>query len=206
MKASSLTFHGTLLAAIATSGLFGALQPSLAQARQGFYCDVSTGRPATMYLSSEGQTERWITWDSNFFADAGWDPATRCREVSSRLETYRVARQLKYVTVGYMNGERVICTASEKNGRCDGLIYTLKPNQDAVATLYGFFGLREGLASARSLSESGEMPYIDVRPRLGKDSNATSLTPTKVQAAPRNTTSTPQINPTQPSGGRSSDF
>jgi hypothetical protein len=157
-----------------------------------------------MYQNSQGSIERWISWDSNFFTDAGWTPATRCNEVSNRLESYRTAKLLKYVTVGRMNGENVICTASEKNGRCGGLIYTLKPGQDAIRTLYTFFGLREGQAGVPVLSESAEIPYIDVTGRLGRD--ATAPTP-KVQPILRTPAVTTPAVGTQPSSGvRKGDF
>ncbi len=178
--------------------------PSQAQRGQGFYCDTSGGSPATMYQNSQGSIERWISWDSNFFSDAGWTPATRCNEVSNRLESFRTAKLLKYVTVGRMNGENVICTASEKNGRCSGLIYTLKPGQDAVRTLYTFFGLREGQAGVPVLSESAEIPYIDVSGRLGNDAAATTR---KIQ--PSLTTpavTTPTVKPQPSSGVRKGDF
>jgi hypothetical protein len=86
--------------------------------------------------------------------------------VSGRLEKYRSNEQLKYITVGIMNGQKVVCTASQVNGRCEDLIYTLKPNQDAVQTLNNLLSWREGQAGAPSLYESGEIPYIDVSERL----------------------------------------
>lgn len=187
--------------AIVTSSLSVVVSPSYAQGRQGFYCDLSTGRPATMYRNSQGQIERWINWDSNFFKGSGYDPVKRCQEVSNRLESYRLSKQLKYVTVGMMNNQRVICTASEKNGRCNELIYTLKPGQDAVKTLYNFLGLREGQAGVPSLSESGEVPYIDVRPRLGDDA---TVSPNNALPVVPNVSS-PQSKPQTP-GGRSGDF
>jgi hypothetical protein len=192
------------LSATAIASIFLAASPSQAQRGQGFYCDTSSsGSPATMYQNSEGGVERWISWDSNFFTDAGWTPATRCREVSNRLESYRTAKLLKYVTVGRMNGENVICTASEKNGRCGGLIYTLKPGQDAIRTLYTFFGLREGQAGVPALSESAEIPYIDVSGRLGRDAAAT----TKVQPALTTpAVNNPAVKPQPASGVRKGDF
>ncbi|MFN9608711.1 MAG: hypothetical protein ACK571_10890, partial [Pseudanabaena sp.] len=84
--------------------------------------------------------------------------------------------------------------------RCSGLIYTLKPSQDAVITLYNFFGLREGQAGVPVLSESGEIPYIDVSKRLGDDASAN--TP-KVQTP---AVKTPSVNPKTSPGVRKGDF
>ncbi|MEG4595380.1 COP23 domain-containing protein [Microcoleus sp. F8_C2] len=181
-----------LAGAIAIGSLAVSPKPSQSQSTSGFMCDASSGSPATVYQNRQGVREVWINWVSDYFRDSGYDPMTRCREVSGRLETFRQNKQLKYVTVGYMNGQRVICTASKVNGRCDGLVYTLKPGQDSVRTLYQFMGLREGQAGASTLSESGDMPYIDARPRLG-DEGGNSVTP----PAPANNQPAPQ----QPSGG-----
>jgi hypothetical protein len=190
-------FLTVLAGAIAISSLALSAKPSQSQSTSGFTCDASSGSPATVYQNRQGAREVWINWVSGHFTESGYDPITRCREVSGRLETYRQNKQLKFVTVGYMNGQRVICTASQVNGRCEGLIYTLKPSQDAVRTLYQFMGLREGQAGAPSLSESGEMPYIDVRPRLGEDGGNSVAPP-----APANNRPAPQQPaPQQPSGG-----
>ncbi|MCL1465474.1 COP23 domain-containing protein [Argonema galeatum] len=100
-------------------------QSSQAQntAARGFYCDTSSGVPVTIYQNAQGTQEPWIRWVSNNFASSGYNPQTRCQEVSGRLETYRRNKQLKYITVGMMNGQNVVCTASQVNGRCEGLIF-----------------------------------------------------------------------------------
>ncbi len=190
MKWQSMT--GAVMSALAIGSVVLSAKPSQSQSASGFMCDVSSGSPATVYRNRQGGREVWINWVSGYFTESGYDPMTRCREVSGRLESYRQNKQLKYVTVGYMNGQRVICTASQVNGRCDGLIYTLKPGQDAVRTLYQFMGLREGQAGTPSLNESGDMPYIDVRPRLGEEGDNSVAPP----APSRN-----QPSPQQPSGG-----
>jgi Circadian oscillating protein COP23 len=202
MKLQSLTTVVTTGAipavgvAIALGTTVSLHQPSYAQA-QGFYCDRSTGVPVTVYQNSQGITEPWIKWTSNHFRYSGYDPVTRCQEVSGRLETYRRNKQLKLITVGRMNGQNVVCTASQVNGRCEGLIFTLKRGQDAVKTLTNLLAWREGQAATPSLSESGAAPYIDVSGRLGEDVGSTTqpTTPTNVQPTP-----------SQPSSGRSGEF
>lgn len=159
----------TLSFAVALGTIGLSAPPSLSQpgpGERGFWCDTSSGLPTTTYKNSQGGYEPWIRWVSNYFIGSGYDPVTRCREVSARLETYRRNQQLKFITVGYMNRQPVICTASQVNGRCEGLIFTLKPGQDAVRTLHTFLAWREGQAATPSLYESGEMPYIDVRDRI----------------------------------------
>lgn len=170
-----------------------ATSPSPAQnaAARGFFCDTSSGVPVTVYQNPQGNKEPWIRWVSNAFASSGYNPQTRCQEVSGRLETYRRNKQLKYITVGVMNGQRVVCTASQVNGRCENLIFTLKPNQDAVRTLNNLLAWREGQAGAPSLRESGAIPYIDVSGRLGDDGN-NEMPPSVSQ--PSNSQPIPQPN------------
>jgi hypothetical protein len=195
-------FLTVLAGAIAIGSLTLSAKPSQSQSASGFMCDASSGSPATVYQNRQGAREVWINWVSGYFTESGYDPMTRCREVSGRLESYRQNKQLKFVTVGYMNGQRVICTASQVNSRCENLIYTLKPGQDAIRTLYQFMGLREGQAGAPSLSESGDMPYIDVRPRLEEGGNSVAPpAPANNRPAPANQPAPQQPAPQQPSGG-----
>ncbi|MBD2180223.1 hypothetical protein H6G03_03685 [Planktothrix sp. FACHB-1375] len=185
--------------AIALSSIAIGTPPSPAQnaAARGFFCDTSSGTPVTIYQNAQGTQEPWIRWVSNAFASSGYNPQTRCQEVSGRLETYRRNKQLKYITVGVMNGQRVVCTASQVNGRCENLIFTLKSNQDAVRTLNNLLAWREGQAGAPSLRESGAIPYIDVSGRLGDDGNS-EMPPSVSQ--PSNTQPMPQ-QPNNNGGG-----
>jgi hypothetical protein len=157
-------------------------RPSYGQGA-GFACQGSASSPMTVYQNRQGGQEPWIKWTSNSFSAAGYDPMTRCREVSNRLETYRANKQLKYITVGMMNRQPVVCTASQVNGRCEGLIFTLKRGQDAVRTLNNLLAWREGQAATPSLRESGAVPYIDVSARL-QDDGTPATTSTRSQANP----------------------
>ncbi len=138
-------------------------QSGQAQRGQGFYCDTSNNAPVTVYQNSRGDIEPWIRWTSNYFRNAGYDPLTRCRDVSARLENYRRNRELKFITVGQMNGQNVICTASEDDGQCEGLVLTLKPKEDPVRALNNLFAWHTGATYA---AHRGKNPYVDVRERL----------------------------------------
>jgi hypothetical protein len=152
-----------------------------------------------MYINSQGGAEPWIRWVSDFFSDAGWTPQRRCQEVSARLETYRQSRQLKYITAGTMNGQKVICTASVVNGRCENLIFTLKRDVNVISTLNKLLAWREGQAGVVSLNEGSAIPYIDVGSRLEAD-NLGGTPPANVQP------NRPPQSPSPSGGGRRSDF
>jgi serine protease Do len=139
-------------------------QPNLGSG--GFVCDTSTGEPVTVYQNPQGFREPWIRWNSNFFASAGYDPLTRCRQVTQRLDNYNRNQQLNYVTVGVVNNQKAICTTSRVNGPCEGLIYTLRRDQDPVPALSSFFVWLANQKAKPSLYESGTIPYLDVRERV----------------------------------------
>ena len=158
--------------AIALCGLTVASGASYAQPSSretGFWCSTSTGAPVTIYQNPQGAVEPWIEWTSDYFSASGYNPATRCQLVSQRLETYRRNRVLKYITAGQMNGQNVICTANQVNGLCQNLIYTLRPGQDPIGSLYNLLAWRQGQVGMPSTEESGNIPYIDVRAKLGEN-------------------------------------
>ena len=160
MKLASLT-NVLVAGAIALGATATINQPSQAESRRGFYCDTSGNKPVTVYKNPKGVTEPWVRWTSNYFKDAGYNKLTRCQEVSQRLETYRRNRDLRFITVGKMNGQNVICTANQVSGRCEKLILTLKPNEDGVQALNNL------LAWHQPLSKSNRTPYVDLREHLG---------------------------------------
>ncbi|MEH2076933.1 MAG: COP23 domain-containing protein [Nostoc sp.] len=160
MKLASLT-NVLVAGGIALSATATINQPSQAESRRGFYCDTSGNKPVTVYTNPRGVSEPWIRWTSNYFRDAGYNKLTRCQDVSQRLDNYRRNRDLRFITVGKMNGQNVICTANQVNGRCEKLILTLKPNEDGVQALNNLLAWRQ------PLSRSNRTPYVDLREHLG---------------------------------------
>lgn len=154
-----------ILSNISISRASSQSQPNLGQG--GFVCDTSTGEPVTVYQNPQGFREPWIRWNSNFFSSSGYDPLTRCQQVSQRLENYKRNRQLNYVTVGVVNNQKVICTSSRVNGPCEGLIYTLRRDQDPAPALSSFFVWLANQKARPSLFESSTGIYINVGERLG---------------------------------------
>ena len=155
--------------------------------QSGFRCDTSGNLPTTLYQSSQGVAEPWIKWQSDHFSGSGWSPEARCQEVSSRLETYRRNKKLKYVTLGTVNNQSVICVASQEGGKCEGIIYTLKPEQDGLKTLNNLFAWRKGEQGLESNYESvTTIPYIDVGSRL--DETTAQPTTQPVEQSPLDNT------------------
>ena len=127
-------------------------------AARGFTCGTAAGVPSTNAMTSSGKQVPVIRWTSSTFNDAGWSQQRRCEEVSARFDTYLKQGRLSYITTGRMNGLPVICTATSKSSGCDGLLYTLKPGQDATSTLRNLLEIR--VKARGPLNETTERLYV----------------------------------------------
>ena len=59
-----------------------------------------------------------------------------------------------------MNRLPVICTAASDGGACDGLLYTLKPGQNATATLLSLLEIR--VKARGPLNETTSRLYVSL--------------------------------------------
>ncbi|NEP57848.1 MAG: hypothetical protein F6K31_12625 [Symploca sp. SIO2G7] len=174
---------------IAVTGVTVTSQPSQAQNTQ-FYCGVSTGVPTTIASTPRGNVPV-IRWVSNYFSGSGYNPQSRCQEVSSRFQTYYNNGTLSYITTGIMNGLPVICVSSTNGGPCSGLLFTLKKGQNASRTLQQLFDVRTAAAGPLYESSTGgsNKIYIDVENYLNQAAVESNSTPT-----PEPTNSNPTNN------------
>ena len=127
---------------------------------QGFVCGSTQGAPSTNAVKSDGGQVPVIRWTSSTFTSAGWSPQRRCEEVSQRFDTYLKQGRLTYITTGRMNRLPVICTAASDGGACDGLLYTLKPGQNATATLLSLLEIR--VKARGPLNETTSRLYVSL--------------------------------------------
>ncbi|NER36674.1 MAG: hypothetical protein F6J93_22270 [Oscillatoria sp. SIO1A7] len=120
--------------------------------RSKFTCVRSNGVPTTMARTSRGNIPM-IRWVSSYFSNSGYDPQTRCEEVSGRFQTYQENGRLKYVGVAELNGYPILCVAEQMPGSClnvgnnKGLLFTLKPDSDPNEILRQMLRVRD-LASS----------------------------------------------------------
>lgn len=138
------------------------LYESTAIAAGSFFCSGYGGYPATMKSTSSGRNVPVILWKSNVFSADGWSPEKRCQEVSQRFEQLHQSGRLRYLTTGRMNGLPIICAAISEGGGCveGGLLYTLKPGQNAGQTLTNLLAIR--VKATGPLTESTARPYISL--------------------------------------------
>lgn len=150
-----------------------------------FFCGMSGSIPTTKARLSSGKNIDVIRWTSDTFEEAGWSAQRRCEQVSSRFEQLRLDGKLKYLTTGRINGQPVICSTSSKGGSCDGLLYTLKPNQDPVATLQNLLNVRS--RASGPLNETTERIYIEIDEVLKTaeiNNSVNHLTPKSINLSP----------------------
>jgi hypothetical protein len=130
-------------------------------AKDYFFCGTSPNGIPTTYVNTPGGNLPLIRWVSHYFLPSGYTPEVRCQEVSQRFNRYYNQGVLNYVTTGYINGEPTVCVASKIGGPCTGLLFTLKPNQNATRAIQQLFDVRAGASGP--LYESESRVYIDMR-------------------------------------------
>lgn len=108
-----------------------------------FLCGEDGGTPATVAKAKDSKQFFVILWKSDVFKQAGYDAATRCKQVSARFEEFNKANLFTYLTSGKLNGQPVICLTGKADGACgddsvslkQGLLFTLKPDENSNQTL-----------------------------------------------------------------------
>ena len=123
-------------------------------------CMDANGVPATVVSTKSGKQVPIIYWKSTTFSGSGWTPTRRCQEVSARFQDYHQSGMLNFITTGRMNGLPVICVSKTNGGGCAGLLYTLKPGQNATATLQKVLDIQTKPGSA-PLEETTARLYVN---------------------------------------------
>ena len=148
-------------------------------------CIVANGVPATVVKTKSGKQVPIIYWKSSTFSGSGWTPEKRCREVSMRFQKFHSADKLEFITTGRMNGLPVICVATTNGGACAGLLYTLKPGQNATATLKKLFDVQRN-PDGSPLEETTSRMYVSVDSLIQRKMGS-AVTPAPINAAPSTT-------------------
>jgi len=130
--------------------------------RDYFFCGQSSQGSPTTFVNTPTGNVPLIRWVSHTFNHAGYNPTVRCQEVSQRFNRFYNQGILNFVTTGIVNNQPVVCVASEMGGPCQGVLFTLKPGQNAPRTIQQLFDVRVGASGP--LFESGSREYIDMKP------------------------------------------
>ena len=125
-----------------------------------FYCERGKNSIPTTFVKTPQGTYPVIRWVSNYFSSAGYSPMTRCRQVSDKFQLFYNDGRLDYITTGIVNRQPVVCVSGKKGGPCQGVLFTLKPQQPASETIQKLFDIRVG-ASTGPLYESSSRFYLN---------------------------------------------
>ena len=125
-----------------------------------FFCGKDgDGTPITAFSHPSRGDVIIIRWESNYFKEKGFDPQSRCQEVSLKFQQYRDQSKLQYITTGRKNGYNIICVAEGDrlpclNDKDQGQLWTLKPESNP----------NEVLAALKDRRAGGDQPLEDMSP------------------------------------------
>jgi hypothetical protein len=125
-----------------------------------FTCETVSGVPTTVAKTAQGDRPL-IRWGSDAFSQAGYTPQTRCQQVTERMNIY-FEQGRQYITHGEMNHQKVICITDRMGEECTGLLYILKPDQDARVTLEDMLQLNSTNVASVPLRESSCPIYVSL--------------------------------------------
>ncbi|MCC3528709.1 MAG: COP23 domain-containing protein [Microcoleus sp. PH2017_22_RUC_O_B] len=131
-------------------------------AKARFFCDKDkTGIPTT-FVETAKDRQPVIRWKSEIFKGSGYDPETRCEQVSPRFQQAEDNGGLRYLIPEKQNEQSVICISDKEDGACNLKLFDVTP-PDTVESV-----LRKLQANAsKPLEQSGGKPYLDIT-KLGK--------------------------------------
>ena len=139
-------------------------QTSIKQASKAsveYLCIERNGIPTTIVNTHKGTIEL-IAWKSDYFSGSGYTPDYRCQVISNRFQKYSDVKNLRYISTGVMNNQKVICV-SEKSGNCksNGLLITLQNNDDSEQVMRDLFNLAARKSSG-SLTRTGNRRFKEM--------------------------------------------
>ncbi|HAZ44118.1 MAG TPA: hypothetical protein DDW76_03465 [Cyanobacteria bacterium UBA11369] len=163
-----------------------------------FVCGVSQGKPATIAQTPRGNVPV-IVWVSEHFSRAGFDPQTRCEDVSGRFQSFYNQGALNFITAGIVNGQQVVCATGAAGGACNNsnVLFTLKPRESAARVIQRLHQVRSGASGPlfESTRRSSSINVNDFLNNAPVDGSASAGSP-QPSAAPAVSQPT-----SQPSGG-----
>ncbi|MBP0028436.1 COP23 domain-containing protein [Roseofilum reptotaenium CS-1145] len=157
-----MKLKSTVTALILSLLAVGATAQIKSNQTQTFACGASRdGIPTTLALVPRGNIPI-IRWVSEYFTPFGYDPQTRCEQVSNRLQTYQEQGIANFITTGIQDGLDVICVSSVLGGPCTGLLFTLQPGESASRVIQDLFDVGQYGLNPLLQGSNTDQIYIDL--------------------------------------------
>ncbi|KAF3887996.1 MULTISPECIES: COP23 domain-containing protein [Nostocales] len=147
--------------AIALSSIATMARPIHAQTTTYFCAPNKDGVPTTYARTITGKKVALISWKRTW--SNTYSAKARCELVSARFQNASQDGVLNYLTIGYMNGQQVLCAASRYGDTCSYLLLTLRPEDNPSLVIEN---LRQmGYTASGPIVQSGVVSpdvYVDV--------------------------------------------
>ncbi len=146
----------TILLTLSVPAALGlATSPAAAKKSVVFTCTDVSGRLATAVQTKKGHVPL-IYWDSAAFNSAGFSPQLRCQKVTERFTNLYGSGQLKYLAVGTVRSQPVICGLKVSKSSCnsENMLFTIKPGADPRSVLRQLNAVRNRAANSAAVNES----------------------------------------------------
>ena len=142
-----------------------------------FACDDSEGITTTVARSPAGEVPI-VRWDAAVVA-LETTPQADCTASTERFQAAYDEGLLSYLTTGRMNGQLVVCSATEFNGGCQSRLLDLQPTSKPRIALQQVLQIR--LPASGPLSDTDCRAYVDLGRYLagGYDDNNADICPPK---------------------------
>ncbi|MGB7058517.1 MAG: COP23 domain-containing protein [Geitlerinemataceae cyanobacterium] len=147
-------------------GAYPVAEPISYEGGDMFFCGSNDYGSPTTYVDNGKQSLPLISWVSHYFSGSGYDPLTRCEQVTERFNRFYQEGRLNFITTGIVNRQPVVCVSGYIGGPCTDVLFTLKPGEDAAQAVQQLFDVRVG--EAGPLYESGSRMYFDLNERLSE--------------------------------------
>lgn len=128
MKAKMFA-HVLAASAIALSSIATMARPIQAQTTTYFCAPNKDGVPTTYARTMSGKKIALFSWMRTW--NQAYSAKARCELVSARFQNASRDGVLNYLTIGYINGQQVLCAASRYGDTCSHLLLTLRPEDNA---------------------------------------------------------------------------
>ncbi len=122
--------------------------------RQGYDPGVKQSVPTTFAQRPQQRKTAIIRWTSGQLSQ--WEPMKRCEAVSPRFQSAYDKGILTYLTYGWINRQRVICSTRDYGGPCEELLFTLKTEDNPVQVLNQLNSILGGNASSVLNQNTGQ--------------------------------------------------
>lgn len=197
-----MTQFNALVVAMLTTALATLSMSLPAYARPVQYrCSVKKGIPTTIARTPQGIVEV-ITWKSKHFSSSGFSPTKRCKLVSARFQKHSNQGSLRYITVGKLNNQKVMCVAQTRGGACrrDGLLLTFEPQDNPQRVLRDLFNVASRSSNGPTGRDAQQIyininNYLQSAPNVAPDSTENEImAPREIEPQQKPVSPTPAGN------------